>query len=96
MTQRKIHRIDAPMVGIEVDHAMGLTHFGVPGSVQFTFQRADKRREHVQNQRPALLQNPAEAGIHAGTDDDRPHLITLPGRPDTRRRLLGFVGIVHE
>ncbi len=96
VAQGEVHGVDAAVVGVEVHHAVGLADLGVAGSLQFLFQRADERHEHVQNQCPALLQDPSQRRVDAGADHDRPDLVALARGADAACGFMRLVRIVDE
>ncbi|KAG1319955.1 hypothetical protein G6F63_014485 [Rhizopus arrhizus] len=98
MGQGEVHRVDAAVVGVEIDHAVGLADPRQARAGQLAFQRLDERCEHIQHQRPAVGQDQAQALVHAGVHHDRPDLVPLPCRlaPGTGfTRLFGVVDKRH-
>ncbi|MNI77267.1 hypothetical protein D3C73_1335480 [compost metagenome] len=96
MGQREVHRVDAPVVGVEVDHAVGLADPVQARAGQFALQRLDERGEHIQHQRPAFGQDQAQALVHAGVHHDRPDLVALPRRLDPGTGFAGFFGVIDK
>src|SRR5690606_21885646 len=94
--QRVVHRVDAGMVGIEVDHAVRLADLRLALLSQLALHRLDERRKRVQHQRAAFADQPGQLRIDAGTHHHRANTDLLAFRPDPRSGLARALRAVDE
>ena len=96
MGQGKIHRIDATVIALEIDNAVGLANPGHVLGVQFLLQGGKEGRHHINDQGTGLLQPGGPRGIDTGADHDRPHVVAFSGKADAHARRLGLGRIIDK
>ena len=96
MAERKVHCIDAAMVGLEIDQAMGLPHARLAHRAQFDFHRIDEGGKDIEHQRAAGLEQLGHGRIDDRVDHDRSCIVTQAGLADAFGRFAGFFNRIDE
>src|SRR5690606_14370505 len=96
MRQGVIHRFDATVVTVEVDHTVRVSHLRLARLVEFALKRLDERREYVQHEAPTFSQDEAQLRIDTGVDHDRPDRKSLARFPDACGRVARLFQVVDK
>jgi len=94
--QREVHRVDAAVVGLEIDDAVRLAHARLAHRAQFALHRIDEGREDIEHQRAAGGQRLGDGGIDDRVDHDRARIVAQARFADAFDRIAGFFRIVDE